>query len=65
MIQDCSILLNNPDRLEALAKTGLYGTKSEEAFARLNRMATKILKAPISIFSLIGENSQFFKSAAG
>ncbi|HXH29820.1 MAG TPA: GAF domain-containing sensor histidine kinase [Bacteriovoracaceae bacterium] len=65
MIQDCSILLKNLDRLEALGRTGLFGTAPEEAFTRLNRMATKILKAPISIFSLIGENSQFFKSAAG
>lgn len=65
MIQDCGILLSNLDRLEALEKTGLFGTRPEEAFTRLNYMATKLLKAPISIFSLIGENSQFFKSASG
>ncbi len=62
---DCSLLLNNLDRIEALRSTGLYGTAPEEAFTRLNRLATKLLKAPISIFSLIGDKSQFFKSAAG
>lgn len=63
--QDCSLLLRNLDRIEALRSTGLYGTAPEEAFTRLNRLATKLLKAPISIFSLIGEKSQFFKSAEG
>lgn len=65
MIQDCTIILSSLDRLEALSNTGLFGTKPEDAFTRLNYMATKLLKAPISIFSLIGEKSQFFKSAAG
>lgn len=64
-IQDCSLLLKNLNRIEALNLTQLYGTAPEEAFTRLNRLATKILKAPISIFSLIGEKNQFFKSAEG
>lgn len=64
-MNDCGQLLKDIDRLEALRKTELYGTTPEESFTRLNRLATKALKAPISIFSLIGENSQFFKSAAG
>jgi K+-sensing histidine kinase KdpD len=61
----CGPLLKNVDRIRALKETGLFGTAPEEAFERLNRLATKLLKAPISIFSLIGEESQFFKSAAG
>ncbi|MES2527240.1 MAG: GAF domain-containing sensor histidine kinase [Bdellovibrionota bacterium] len=65
MIQDCSLLLNNLDRLDALTRTELFGSEPEAAFTRLNQLATKILKAPISIFSLIGSKSQFFKSAAG
>ncbi len=65
MIQDCSLLLNNLDRLDALTRTELFGSEPEEAFTRLNKMATRILKAPISIFSLIGSKSQFFKSADG
>lgn len=65
MINDCSDLLNNIDRLEAVSETGLFGTEPEAAFTRLNSLATKILKAPVSIFSLIGDKTQFFKSAAG
>lgn len=65
VLQDCSLLLKNLDRIEALQSTGLYGSAPEEAFTRLNRLATKLLKAPISIFSLIGDKSQFFKSAEG
>jgi signal transduction histidine kinase len=65
MIHDCTVLLNNLDRLEALNETGLFGSDPEVAFNRLNHLATKLLKAPISIFSLIGDKSQFFKSASG
>lgn len=65
MIQDCSLLLSQKERLEALASTGLFGTRPEETFTRLNLLATKLLNAPISIFSLIGESTQFFKSAVG
>ncbi len=65
MIQDCSLLLTNLDRLDALTRTELFGSEPEAAFTRLNQLATKILKAPISIFSLIGSKSQFFKSADG
>lgn len=65
MLEDCSGLLSNKERLEALDKTGLFGTEPEQAFTRLNNLATKLLNAPISIFSLIGENTQFFKSAVG
>ena len=35
--------VSNPDRLEALRRTGLLDSAAEEAFDRLTRLASKIL----------------------
>ncbi len=52
-------------RLTALQRTGLLDSCEEEAFDRLTRLATKILRAPVALVSLVDRNRQFFKSQTG
>ncbi len=65
MLTNCSDIIHDPARLRAVAETLLMDTPLEEAFQRLNLLASMALKTPISIFSLIGEDRQYFKSAIG
>ncbi len=53
------------ERLAALEKSGLLDSKAEEAFDRLTRLASRLLKAPVSLVSLVTSQRQFFKSAIG
>ncbi|NJL08746.1 MAG: PAS domain-containing protein [Methylacidiphilales bacterium] len=53
------------NRLEALAETGLLDSETEERFDRLTRMVARTLCVPISLFSLVDDRRQFFKSAFG
>lgn len=64
-VDECDIVLNDPKRLQALEKTQLMGSQREEAFDRLATLAARILKAPLTIISLVSENTQFFKAAYG
>ncbi len=57
--------LTDPARLEALAATGLLDTPPEEDFDRLTRMAARLLRAPVSLVSLVDDRRQFFKSVTG
>lgn len=57
--------LGDPDRLGALYRTGLLDTPAEPGFDRLTRLAARILRAPISLVSLVDDHRQFFKSAEG
>src|SRR3569833_3163599 len=57
--------LSCPARLRALYDTGLLDTAPEAAFDRLTRLAARLLKAPVSLVSLVTERRQFFKSALG
>ena len=52
-------------RLEALAETGLLDTLPEESFDRYTRVARSLLKADISLLSLVDIDRQFFKSQIG
>jgi signal transduction histidine kinase len=61
----CSLILGDPERLKAVADSGLLDSTVDEAFQQLNRLATIILKAPISIFSVFGKENQFFRSMVG
>ena len=54
--------LQNPDRLAALAGTGLPDSAPEESFDRLTRMVTRLLGVPVALVSLVDEKRQFFKS---
>jgi two-component sensor histidine kinase len=53
------------DRLTALHETGLLDTPPEPAYDRLTRLATRLLKVPVSVVSLVATDRQFFKSAVG
>ncbi len=57
--------INNRDRLDKLRSLCLLDTDTEPAFDRLSRLASKILKTPIALVSLVDENRQFFKSSIG
>ena len=58
-------VLDDPDRLGALYRTGLLDSAAEPGFDRLTRLAARILRAPISLVSLVDDHRQFFKSAEG
>jgi diguanylate cyclase (GGDEF)-like protein/PAS domain S-box-containing protein len=52
-------------RLAALHSLQLLDTAGEEVFDRVTRLATKLLRVKISLFSLIDEDRQWFKSCVG
>ena len=52
-------------RLQALFDTDLLDTIAEERFDRITRLATKLLRVPVSLLSLVSHDRQFFKSAIG
>jgi len=67
-----SIQMNKPfdvedeeGRLAALRRTSLLDSSPEEAFDRLTRMATAVLRVPLSIVSLVDRDRLFFKSQCG
>lgn len=65
MLQNCQHILSNVHRLRAVAESGLLDSLPEEVFTRLNHLASKALRTPISVFSIFGEDRQYFKTAAG
>lgn len=58
-------MLTDPQRLAALAATGLLDSPPEENFERLTRLAKRVLHAPVALLSLADDQRQFFKSAQG
>ncbi len=57
--------IGNPARLAALRRTSLLDTPPEEAFDRLTRLATRVLRVPVALVSLVDGDRQFFKSCVG
>jgi PAS domain S-box-containing protein len=57
--------VRNPDRLNALRASGLLDTPTEEAFDRLVRLTSKVLRVPTVLFSLVDAERQFLKSCHG
>ena len=57
--------LRDPARLDALRRTGLLDTPSEEVFDRLTRLVCRLLGVPVALVSLVEADRQFFKSAVG
>ena len=55
----------DPARLALLRRTGLLDSATEEAFDRLTRLASKVLRVPVVLVSLVDEKRQFFKSQIG
>jgi formate hydrogenlyase transcriptional activator len=58
-------VLEDEARLEALRRTGLLDSPPEEAFDRLTRLATAVLRVPVALVSLVDSDRQFFKSQSG
>ncbi|MGI9287868.1 MAG: sensor domain-containing diguanylate cyclase [Pseudomonadales bacterium] len=52
-------------RLKALRSLNILDTMPEERFDRLTRMAKRLFGVPIALVSLVDEDRQWFKSAAG
>ncbi|MFN3596108.1 MAG: PAS domain S-box protein [Rubricoccaceae bacterium] len=52
-------------RLDALRRTGLLDSETEECFDRLARLAQRLTGAPVVLLSLVDERRQYFKSALG
>ena len=57
--------IGDPDRLDALAATGLLDSAPEEAFDRAVRLATRLLGTPVGLVSLVDKDRQFFKAQTG
>src|SRR5512134_2817347 len=58
-------VIQDEARLEALRRTSLLDSPPEEAFDRLTRMATTVLRVPVALVSLVDADRQFFKSQCG
>jgi diguanylate cyclase (GGDEF)-like protein/PAS domain S-box-containing protein len=59
---------NPPDereRQQLLASLDLLDTEAEEVFDRITRLVSRLLKAPVALFSLVDEHRQWFKSRVG
>jgi PAS domain S-box-containing protein len=65
MSVDRSDILQHPDRLAALRSLALLDSPTEHAFDRLTRLASKLLRVPVSLVSLVDADRQFFKSSVG
>src|SRR2546426_12179819 len=63
--RDLTHVLEDEARLEALRRTMLLDSPPEEAFDRLTRLATAVLRVPVALVSLVDGNRQFFKSQCG
>ena len=64
-MSDLLAIVRNLNRIAALGRTGLLDTPAEEPFDRLTRLATRLLKTPVALVSLVDRNRQFFKSSVG
>src|SRR3954471_18362231 len=58
-------VLGDPVRMAALRATALLDSEPEEAFDRLTRVATRVLRVPVALVPLVDEDRQFFKSCIG
>ena len=65
MTVDFAEVIQDAARLEALHRTSLLDSPPEEAFDRLTRMATTVLRAPAAVVTLVDRDRQFYKSQCG
>jgi len=56
---------NEADRLAALHNFQILDTPPDDAFDRITRVASRILKTPIAVVSLVDKERQWFKSRLG
>src|SRR5262245_38916822 len=64
-MSDLLAIVRNLNRLAAVQRAGLLDTPPEEPFDRFTRLATRMLKAPVALVSIVDADRQFFKSAFG
>jgi PAS domain S-box-containing protein len=57
--------IRDPERLALLRRTRLLDAPPEPAFDRLTRLASRLVRAPIALVTLIDEDRQFFLSCVG
>ena len=57
--------INEAARLRSLSEYRILGTKPEQAFDNITRMASEICQSPIALISLVDEKRQWFKSKVG
>ncbi|MDZ5455478.1 histidine kinase dimerization/phosphoacceptor domain -containing protein [Azohydromonas lata] len=57
--------LDDPQRLQALRRTGLMDSAPEHSFDRFTRLAAQSLQVPVSLICLVDAERQFFKSQCG
>ncbi len=58
-------VVNDPLRLQAVKNTQLLDTPAEASFDRLTKLASKLLKTPVSFVTLLEKNRDFVKSHYG
>jgi formate hydrogenlyase transcriptional activator len=58
-------VIEDEARLEALRRTSLLDSAPEEAFDRLTRVATALLRVPVAIVSFVDRDRVFIKSHCG
>src|SRR6201996_1350638 len=59
------IIENEEERLNALRNLRLLDPPPSESFDRIPRMASRLLRAPVSTISLTDHDRQWFKSRVG
>lgn len=64
-MQRPQIPVDEAKRLAALYATELFGSEPEEAFDRITRLTAKLFDVPTVLISLVGSDSQWFKSRCG
>ena len=64
-VRDPDDVVRDPERLEALRKTGMLDTAPEAAIDRFTKLATQILGVKVSLLSLVDADRQFLKSSFG
>ncbi len=57
--------LVDPNRLDALARSGLMDSRAEEVFDRATRLASQITGRPVALLSLVDDTRQYFKAQVG
>jgi signal transduction histidine kinase len=65
VLQPVGVASQNENRLAELEATALLDSPVEETFDRFTRLASTILKTPVSLVSLVDRERQFFKSSVG
>lgn len=58
-------IIEEPNRLKALARTGLLDSPPDELFDRVAQLAAHLLDVPVVLLSLVDRNRQFFKTQVG